>query len=56
MEFEDSLEGLKQHEIHLIKKVADLERMEDQFSQCVALIPESGEGVKKILKELEDLN
>ena len=47
-DFDNSLEGLKEQEVLLTKKIADLERMEDQFNQCVALVPESGEGVQRI--------
>ena len=28
-EFDNSLEGLKEQEVHLTKKIADLERMKD---------------------------
>ena len=55
-EFDNSLEGLKEQEVHLTKKIADLERMEDQFNQCVALVPESDEGVQKIQEQINEFN
>ena len=55
-DFDNSLEGFKEQEVLLTKKIADLERMEDQFNQCVALVPESDEGVQRIQEQINDFN
>lgn len=50
-----SIEHLEEHEATYRKKVKELEKMEEQFNQCVSIIPESDEGAIKLTGEINKL-
>ena len=50
-----TLDAMKELEAEQAKRVKALERMEEQFDQCVALIPEADEGVIKLTEEIAKL-
>jgi chromosome segregation ATPase len=51
----ETLDGMKDLEAEYAKRVKELERMEEQFNQCVALIPETDEGVIRLTEEIQKL-
>ena len=50
-----TLEGMRDLESEQAKRVKELEGLEEQFNQCVALIPETGEGVVRLTAEIDQL-
>ena len=54
-EAEKTVENLRVLETTYIKKVRELESIEEKFNQCVAIIPETDEATVKLSREIQKL-